>query len=137
MATGSWACTLAPATHSASIRVRLGAARTIVGIGLEGQAPQCNHLALQLPLVVGADALEQHALLRGVALLDSLQHHGAQAHAVRRVDQRLHIFGKAAAAVASARVNEVVADARVAANALAHRFNVGAQLFRPGWPSRS
>ena len=45
----------------------------------------------------------------------------------RRVLQRLHVLRKAAAAVADARIQEVVADPRVGADALAHRLDVGAE----------
>ena len=45
------------------------------------------------------------------------------------VDQRAHVLGKARAAIAAARIDEVIADARVCPDALAHRFNVGAEVF--------
>ena len=39
--------------------------------------------------------------------------------------QRLHVLGKTRATVTGARVNEMVTDTRIGADALAHEFHVG------------
>ncbi len=49
------------------------------------------------------------------------------------MDQRFHILGETGAAVAATRVDEVVADARVGADPLAHLLDVGTEALRqPG-----
>ncbi|MNP09531.1 hypothetical protein D3C76_1016430 [compost metagenome] len=45
------------------------------------------------------------------------------------VDQGAHVLGEAGTAITAAGVDEVVADARVGADAQAHRFDVGTQVF--------
>jgi hypothetical protein len=126
MAAGSCACTRAPAAQLGQQGAAGGLAH-VVGVGLEGQAPHGDGLAAQLAAVVRHDALAQHAALGVVALLGGGQQQRLDAGLPRAVDQRLHVLGKAAAAVAGAGVEEVIADARVAADAAAHRLDVGAQ----------
>jgi hypothetical protein len=65
---------------------------------------------------------------------NSLCFHGLQqvAGAMRffgAVDQGAHVFGETRTAITAAGVDEVVANARVRADAQSHRFDVGAQVF--------
>jgi hypothetical protein len=70
------------------------------------------------------------ALLCIVCVFHHLQHFELNAAVgLGRLDQRLHIFRKARAAVARTGVQKVVANARISANAFAQGFDVGAQLF--------
>ena len=74
------------------------------------------------------DQREQLALLRGVDRLDGIQQARLVAVRARCVCERLDVFGKARAAIAGARIDEVIADARIRADAAAHLFDVGADL---------
>ncbi len=62
-----------------------------------------------------------------IARLNGLEHLGIETNAFRGVNQRLHVFGEAAATVAHTGVDELIADARIAANAFAHCLDVGPQ----------
>jgi hypothetical protein len=100
----------------------------VVGVGLEGQAPQREACGPQVVAEALDDAVHQHVLLALVGALHRLQQVQRLAHRAGAVQQRLHVLGKARAAVAAAGVQELVADARVAADAAAHLFDVGAEL---------
>src|SRR5947199_348075 len=72
-----------------------------------------------------------HLLLAAVRLLHGRQH--LQLHAGvlgGRPQESLQVLREARAAVTAARIEEVVADARVGAYALAHGLDVGAQFLR-------
>ncbi len=101
----------------------------VIGVGLEGQAPQGDLAAAQVFAKARHQLFSQAELLRVVRGLGGLDDAHRQAVLGRGVDQRLHVLRKARAAIARARVQEVIADARVRANAAAHLFNVGAQHF--------
>ena len=74
--------------------------------------------------------VEQHPLLMFVDLFDPAhdrrRHNGFR----RSMNQRFHVFGETGAAIARARVDEVVADPRVRADAAAHGFDVRVQPVR-------
>ncbi len=67
-------------------------------------------------------------LLALVDLLDGLEQRHRLLHFVGGLGQRLDVLGEAGATVAAARIDEVIADARVAADAVTHLFDVGVQL---------
>ena len=68
-------------------------------------------------------------LLRLVARLDRVQYPRRITQALSGLDQGADVFGKTTAAIASTWVNEVVANALIAAYALAHRLDVRAHQF--------
>jgi hypothetical protein len=74
----------------------------------------------------GDDLVDQHPLLGLVRRFDRHQHAEIDARLVAGANQRFDILGKTRAAVAGAGVEKVRADARVAADAVAHQFDVGA-----------
>ena len=69
--------------------------------------------------------LEQYTLLLLIDLLDGLQNSHPIAALLGGADQRAHILREARASVAATRVEELLADARVGTNALAHHIHVG------------
>ena len=71
------------------------------------------------------DLVEDHGLLRLVAVLDGGEQRRLEAGAARGVDQGLHVLGEARPAVAGAGIDEVIADALVGADALADHLDVG------------
>ena len=74
--------------------------------------------------------LEQDVLLRVVGCFHRAQHLERHAGIVSGgLDQRLDVLGEAGAAIAAAGVEEVVADARVGADAVTHVFDVGTEHF--------
>ena len=99
----------------------------VVGIGLERQPPHGKVLARQLVAKAFFHLGGQHMFLRVVGCLYRRQHLQLHSRISRGgLDQRLHILGKARAAVPCTRVQKVVANARVRANTPAHVFNVSA-----------
>ena len=101
----------------------------VVGVGLEGQSPKGEVAAYQGCSKTLLDLVRQHVFLLGVRGFYGLQH--LQLHVavgVGRRNQRPDILGKAGAAIARPGIQEVVADAWVAAHALAHVLDVGAEL---------
>ena len=69
-------------------------------------------------------------LLLVVRLFDGGQHLEGNAGVVgRSLDQRLDVFRETGTAVAATRVEEMVADARIGADALADHFDVGTEHF--------
>ena len=66
----------------------------VVGVGLEGQAPDREALAAQVRAVVIADHVEQARLLSLVDALDRFQDAEVVAVAIGRLDDRLHVFRK-------------------------------------------
>ena len=99
----------------------------VVGIGLERQAPQGEVPALR-SAPKRFTIFVQHAA-SALRWPPPPRRAPEQIHAglVRGTDQRLHVLGKAGAAVAAAGIEEVVADARIGADAVAHLLDVGAQ----------
>ncbi len=67
-------------------------------------------------------------LLPLVDRFDCLQQIAGAIDLLGTVDQRAHVFGETRAAIAAARVDEVIANALVGANAQAHGLDVGAQV---------
>ena len=103
----------------------------VVGLGLEGEAPHGDGLALEVFRTTEAlrELVEQHRLLVFVHFFDSLQNTHLVAVLLGGLDECLHVLGEAASAVAAARVEELRADAGVAADALADHVHVGADEF--------
>jgi len=66
----------------------------VVGIGLEGQAPQGDRPALEPAPGPRVDLVEQQLLLSLVDRLDGLQQLGIEAVLARAVHQRLDVLGK-------------------------------------------
>ena len=101
----------------------------VVGVGLEGQAPEREVPALQVA-EAALDLAGQDVLLGVVGFLDSSEYlEGDAGFLLGGLDQRLDILGEAGTTIATAGIEEVIANARVGANALAHHFNVGAEHF--------
>ncbi|MNG98221.1 hypothetical protein D3C79_573550 [compost metagenome] len=71
---------------------------------------------------------EEDLPLRVVDLADTLQQAQRHAAMLGSVQQGAQVLGKARTAKAATRVDKVIADARVGADALAHGFDVGAQV---------
>ena len=67
-------------------QIAAGCLAHIVGVGLEGQTPYRNGLALQLAVVEGVDAIEQHIALGGIAVLHSIEQQRIKLHFLGRVD---------------------------------------------------
>ncbi len=88
------------------------------------------------PREIGTEVLPQagHELvfLAVVDPLHRMEQRGITANLAGGVDQRLDVLGEAGAAIAAAGIDEVMADARVGAYALAHGFDVGPELLRQG-----
>jgi hypothetical protein len=101
----------------------------VVGVGLEGEAPQRERASAQVRAEMRHDLVAEHALLPLVHRFHAAHDGGVVAHLARRVDQRLDVLREAGAAVAGAGVDEVVADPRIGADAAAHRLDVGAEPF--------
>ena len=101
----------------------------VVGVGFEGQTPQGESPAAQVAFVERVDTLEQLVLLPLIDRFDRLQQIAGAVRLFGTVDQGAHVLGKARTAITTTRVDEVIADARVGADALAHRFDVGTQVF--------
>jgi hypothetical protein len=66
----------------------------VVGVRLEGQAPQGEAACLQILAQAGNDLVDQHPLLGFVRRRNRPQHAPVDAHIVARTGQRLHILGK-------------------------------------------
>ncbi|OIQ64225.1 hypothetical protein GALL_542250 [mine drainage metagenome] len=104
-----------------------GSCAHVVGVGLEGQTPEGEIHALEVGAESGPDLLQQDAFLRIVGVLHRSQHLHRLADILGGADQRLHILGEAGAAVAAAGIKEIVADARIGADADAHLLDVGTE----------
>ena len=74
----------------------------VVGVRLEGQAPERKALAGEVLAEVLRDLPEHQKLLIGVHVLDGLEDLEVVIVLVRRVDDRLDVLRKARAAVADA-----------------------------------
>src|SRR5690606_11023645 len=85
----------------------------VVGARLEGQPPDREGTAAEVAAVVGGNLVEQGVLLLLVARFNRLQQLGFEVDLVSDVDQRLDVFREARAAITTAGIDEVVADALV------------------------
>ena len=103
----------------------------VVGVGLEGEAPDGDLLFLQDPEAV-AEFLEEAFELGGVDALDFLEQGEWGAEFVGDGDEGLDVFREAGAAVAEAGIQEGAADAAVHADAVGDEFDVGAAGFADG-----
>ncbi len=103
----------------------------VVGLGLEGEAPHGNRLALEVfrSAEVLCEFVEEYGLLVFVDFFDSLEHAHLVAVLLGGFDEGLHVLGEAASAVAAAGVEELRTDAGVAADAFADHVHVGAHEF--------
>ena len=103
----------------------------VVSLGLEGEAPHGDGLALEICFATEAlrELVEQHGLLVFVHFFDSLQNTHLVAVLLGGLDEGLHVLGETASAVAAAGVEELRAYAGVAADALADHVHVGADEF--------
>lgn len=98
----------------------------VVGLGLERKAPEGDGLAAQVTLVMAAELVEEDFFLPLVDRLHGLEHLQVVSRFLCRLHQRLHVFGETAAAVSATGIEELGADARIAADAAAHHVHVGA-----------
>src|SRR5439155_1343760 len=94
----------------------------VVGVGLEGEPPERNCLSRQ-GAEMPPDLAGEHVLLRLVDRLDGGEQFQGVPGLAGAALQRLHVLGKARAAEAGAGVQELVADARVPADAAPRFFN--------------
>ena len=103
----------------------------VVGVGLEGQAPQGQGLAGQTATAgeIGFELPGQGMLLPLVDVIHRSQQLGLEIIVAGGVDQRLDVLGEAGAAVAEAGIDELVADAVVRTDAHAHLAHVGPDPF--------
>ncbi len=97
----------------------------VVGARLERQPPHRDRPARQIAEVL-LDLVDQPLLLQVVDVFDRAQNLEVVALVGGRLQQRLRVLGKAAAAVADAGKQERRADAPVGADRLAHVIDVGA-----------
>ena len=79
----------------------------VVGLGLEGQAPQGELLAGQVAAEMLLDLVHQHVLLAVVDLIDRVEQQRLDADLAGQVGQGPHVLGEAAAAVADAGKQEL------------------------------
>lgn len=85
----------------------------VVGVGFEGQAPHGKGLAGQAATIFGKHLIDQHLFLVVVDGLHGFKYAQGLAVFAGGAGQGLHVFGKAAAAVAGAGIQKAVANARV------------------------
>ncbi|ABA49950.1 hypothetical protein BURPS1710b_2989 [Burkholderia pseudomallei 1710b] len=102
----------------------------VVGVRLEREPPDSERAARQIGAVALFDLVEQHVLLCVVHVLDRLENPERLTVFARGANERLHVLRKARAAVADARIQEVIADPRIGADPAAHRLDVGADAIR-------
>ena len=106
--------------------VRLGRVAHVVGVGLEGDAEHGDRLAGERAAGGALDAACHGDLPLVVHRLHLLDQRQRRARLARGADQRRHVLGKAGAAIAGARMQELVADAPVGANGGRHLLHIGA-----------
>src|SRR6185503_13143874 len=92
----------------------------VVGVGLEREAPERDAPPGERRAEARANLVAEHALLRVVGPLDCREHAEWPADFGRRALQRADVLREARAAEPGARVQEVIADARIRADAAAH-----------------
>jgi hypothetical protein len=95
-------------------------------LGLKAR-PQSAKRCPEVLAEAAHDLVGEHALLALVGLLHRAHDLEVDAVLLRRAQQRRHVLGEARAAVARAGIEEVVADARIRADADAHVLDVGAE----------
>ena len=101
----------------------------VIGVGLEGQTPEGEVLAFEVT-EPGFEFLGQDVFLGVIGFFDGSEHlEGDVGVVLGGGDQCLDVLGEAGAAVATAGVEEVVANARVGPDALADHFDVGTKDF--------
>ena len=123
---------------SSSTITRLGASRMSSVLGLKARPQSAKRAARRDPARSAPMILSTSTCFwRSLTASTACSTRRSMPFSCAGVDQRLHVLGEARAAVAAARVEELRADARVAADALAHQLDVGAQLARPAAPARS
>ena len=111
--------------HQFAHDVQAGGLAHVVGVGLEGQAPDGQrHTAQVVPECAGHQA-DQAVFLPGVDGFHRLHHMHGQAVLGGRAHQGAGVFGKAAAPVARACVQKAVANALVRPHAPAHAVHIG------------
>lgn len=96
----------------------------VVGLGLEGQSPERHHAPLEVAVEVVQELLEEDPLLPLVHPIHRLEHLHGVACALGGLDERLDVLGEARPAVATAWVEELAPDARIAADAAAHHVDI-------------
>ena len=101
----------------------------VVGFGFEGQSPDAKTHAAQIVAKVGQHLVQNAVFLALIDVLHRAQNLHGNALFNAGAVQCFHIFGKARATVARARIQKAVANAGVRAHALAHRLNVHVQAF--------
>src|SRR5207245_6082122 len=89
----------------------------VVGVGLEREPPDGDALAAQLVVEAVADLEAEHVLLRFVHFLDRAEEAQRLARLLGAALQGFHVLWKARAAEADAGIQELVADARIGADA--------------------
>ncbi|CAM2156829.1 hypothetical protein PT2222_30158 [Paraburkholderia tropica] len=98
----------------------------VVGVRLEGEAPETERAAREIGAEARDDLLREHLLLPFVDVLDRAQDLQRLAEIFSGAHQRLDVLREARAAVTAARVQEVVTDTRIGTDAATHRFDVRA-----------
>ena len=89
-------------------------------LGLNARPHTAKVLPASVAVVMALDQLEQLVLLALVDGLHRFEDLRAVAVLLRGALQRLHVLGEARTAVAGARIDEAVADARIRTDAVAH-----------------
>ena len=103
----------------------------VISFWFEGETPHGDGLALEVRFSAEAlcEFVEKYGLLVFVDFFDGLEDAHLVAVLLGGLDEGLHVLGEAASAVAAAGVEELRADAGVAADALPHHVHVGAHEF--------
>ena len=101
----------------------------VVGVGLERQPPQRDGFAGEIFAKLLDDFFCQHMFLRMVDTLHRVEQFHLDPGNLAGALQGLHILRKTRAAVAQARIQKMITNARIGTHALAHRLNVRAEFF--------
>ena len=102
----------------------------VIGIGLECQSPEGEGFARQLTAKVATDLLEENVLLPVIDVIHRPHQFGIVANLLRGADQCVNVLGKAGPAIAAARIDEGITDARIRTNPHAHLLDISAVTFR-------
>ena len=96
----------------------------VVGVGLEGEAPQGDVPAAKVVAESGGDLVEQHFLLTLVSRFHGIQDFQLAAVFRGGALHGLHVLGETGTAITATGVEKMVADARVGADAVANVLDV-------------
>ena len=103
----------------------------VVGLGLEGETPHGDGLALEVfrSAETLCEFVEEYGLLVFVDFFDGLEDAHLVTVLLGGLDEGLHVLREAASTVATTGIKELGADAGVAADAFADHVHVGAHEF--------